>query len=111
MEPDRNNPFKKPPGDPDGENNKPKTNGWVALTIAILVVLAFSTIFNAVSNSQYTSGAFSGVKCRREPKLCTRRQFLPMSQRMISISWQDFCRSMGLVSPADLQLPRTKLWA
>ena len=62
MEPDRNNPIKKPPGDPDGENNKPKTNGWVALTIAILVVLAFSTIFNAVSNSQYTQTTWSDFR-------------------------------------------------
>ena len=51
MEPERNNPNQKPPSNPNGDNNKPKTNGWVALTIAILVVLAFSTIFNAVSTA------------------------------------------------------------
>ena len=67
MEPDRNNPNKKPPNNPGGEdNNKPKTNGWVALTIAILVVLAFSTIFNAVSNSQYTQTTWSDFRTAME---------------------------------------------
>ena len=62
MEPERNNPNRKPPENPNGEDNKPKTNGWVALTIAILVVLAFSTIFNAVSNSQYTQTTWSDFR-------------------------------------------------
>ena len=62
MEPERNNPNQKPPSNPNGDNNKPKTNGWVALTIAILIVLAFSTIFNAVSNSQYTQTTWSDFR-------------------------------------------------
>ena len=62
MEPERNNPNRKPPENPNGEDNKPRTNGWVALTIAILVVLAFSTIFNAVSNSQYTQTTWSDFR-------------------------------------------------
>ena len=62
MEPERNNPNKKPPaGSGEGEN-KPKTNVWVALTIAILIVLAFSTIFNTVSNSQYTQTTWSDFR-------------------------------------------------
>ena len=61
MDPKRNDPNQKPPGQgPQGE--KPRTNGWVALTIAILVVLAFSTIFNAVSNSQYTETTWSDFR-------------------------------------------------
>ena len=61
MDPKHNRPN---PGGPDreGDDNKPKTNGWVALTIAILVVLAFSTIFNAVSNSQYTETTWSDFR-------------------------------------------------
>ena len=62
MEPERNNPNQKPPNKPDGENNKPKTNGWVALTIAILIVLAFSSIFKTVSNSQYTQTTWSDFR-------------------------------------------------
>ena len=62
MEPERNNPNQKPPRDPGGDEQKPKTNGWLALTIAILVVLAFSSIFNAVSNSQYTQTTWSDFR-------------------------------------------------
>ena len=62
MEPERNNPNQKPSaGSGEGEN-KPKTNVWVALTIAILIVLAFSTIFNTVSNSQYTQTTWSDFR-------------------------------------------------
>ena len=61
MDPKHNNPNPTGP-DRDGDGNKPKTNGWVALTIAILVVLAFSTIFNAVSNSQYTQTTWTDFR-------------------------------------------------
>ncbi len=44
------------------EEQKPKTNGWIALTIAIIVVLAFSTIFNTVSNSQYTKTTWTDFR-------------------------------------------------
>ncbi len=50
------------PKSPGSDDQKPKTNGWVALTIAIIVVLAFSTIFNAVSNSQYTKTTWSDFR-------------------------------------------------
>ncbi len=49
-----------------GDDNKPKSNAWVALTIAIIVVLAFSTIFNAVSNSQYTQTTWSDFRAAME---------------------------------------------
>ena len=61
MDPKHNDPNPTGP-DREGDGNKPKTNGWVALTIAILVVLAFSTIFNAVSNSQYTETTWSDFR-------------------------------------------------
>ena len=50
------------PQKPNPDGDKPKTNGWVALTIAILVVLAVSTIYNAVSNSQYTQATWSDFR-------------------------------------------------
>ena len=60
MDPNRNDPNRKSPQGPEGE--KPKTNGWVALTIAILVVLAFSTLFRNISNSQYTQTTWSDFR-------------------------------------------------
>ena len=60
MDPKRNDPNQKPPGQEGGD--KPKPNGWFALTIAILVVLAVSTIFRAVSNSQYTEATWSDFR-------------------------------------------------
>ena len=59
MDPERN---KNNPQNPGPEGDKPKSNGWVALTIAILVVLAFSTLFKAVSNSQYTQTTWSDFR-------------------------------------------------
>ena len=59
MDPERRNPTD-PKGTP--EDQKPRTNGWVALTIAIIVVLAFSSIFNAVSNSQYNQTTWSDFR-------------------------------------------------
>ena len=47
---------------PDPGPDKPKTSGWVALTIAILIVLAVSSIFNAVNNSQYTPATWSDFR-------------------------------------------------
>ena len=41
-------------------------------------------------------GAFSGRKWSRDPKLWIFRQRSPASQRRMSISWQLFCRIMGL---------------
>ena len=44
---------------PGGDGKKPKTNIWVALTIAVIVVLLIGTIYNAVSASQYTKTTYS----------------------------------------------------
>ena len=60
MDPKHNDPNQKPPGQDGGD--KPKPNGWFALTIAILVVLAVSTIFRTVSNSQYTEATWSDFR-------------------------------------------------
>ena len=59
MDSERNNPNNNPKN-PGGD--KPKTNGWFALTIAILIVLAVSTIFNAVSKGQYTEQTWSDFR-------------------------------------------------
>ncbi len=44
------------------DNQPPKTNVWVALTIAILVVILISTIYNSVSASQYTKTTWSDFR-------------------------------------------------
>ena len=59
MESERNKPN---PQKPDPEGGKPKPSGWLALTIAIVVVLAVSTIFRTVSNSQYTKTTWSDFR-------------------------------------------------
>ena len=48
MNPERNNPRK-----PETGGDK-KPSGWVALVIVLVMALAVSSIFTAVSNSQYT---------------------------------------------------------
>ncbi len=63
MDPERSKQNSQKPN-PDGE--KPKTNGWAALTIAILVVLAVSTIFRTVSDSQYTKTTWSDFRSAME---------------------------------------------
>ena len=63
MNPERNNP-------PSGDNDKqPKSNAWVAITIAIVIVLLFSTIYNSVSNSQYNQTSFSDFETAKNAGL------------------------------------------
>ena len=50
MDPNRNDPSQ---NGQSPEGGKPKTSGWAALTIALLIALAFGGIFNTVSESQY----------------------------------------------------------
>ena len=59
MDPERS---KQNPQKPNPDGEKPKPSGWAALTIAILVVLAVSTIFRTVSNSQYTKTTWSDFR-------------------------------------------------
>ena len=65
MDPERNDPNQKKPNQ-NHDGDKPKTNGWVALTIAILVVLAVSSLFNNISNSQYTPATWSDFRAAME---------------------------------------------
>ena len=44
---------------PGNDGKKPKASVWVALTVAIIVVLLIGTIYNAVSSSQYTKTTYS----------------------------------------------------
>ena len=55
MNPERNN----PPSGGNGGDKQPKSNAWVAITIAIVVVLLFSTVYNSVSNSQYNQTSYT----------------------------------------------------
>ena len=55
-----NNEQKNRPGkNPGGDGKKPKPSVWVALTIAIVVVLLIGSIYNMVSSSQYTKTTYS----------------------------------------------------
>ena len=63
MEPNRNDPSRNGPKRPGGgDNRKPSNNRWVALLIAIAIVLAISGIFNSVRNSQYTQTTWSDFR-------------------------------------------------
>ena len=50
------------PNQNGGDKQPPKTNVWVALTIAILVVVLIGTIYNNVSASQYTKTTWSDFR-------------------------------------------------
>jgi ATP-dependent Zn protease len=56
MEPNRNDSNNKPA---EGENQKPKGNIWGRLLITLAIVLVITSIFNAVSKSNYTQTTFS----------------------------------------------------
>ena len=61
---DRNHKDSSPKGPkrPGGNDQKPANNRWVALLIAIAIVLIISGIFNAVRNSQYTQTTWSDFR-------------------------------------------------
>ena len=40
---------------PGGNDKRPKANIWVTLIITVAIILLISTVFNAISNSQYTA--------------------------------------------------------
>ena len=54
MDPKRNDPPKKP----EGDDKKPK-NIWMTIFISVAILLAVISIFNMVSNSQYTETTYS----------------------------------------------------
>ena len=55
-------------GQNDGPNEKkpggdrPKTNFWTPLIIALALVMLFGWIYNMVSNSQYTETSYSDFR-------------------------------------------------
>ncbi len=53
MDPNQNNPPQ------NGSEKRPKTSIWVSLAIAIVVVLLFGTVYNAVRESQYTKTTYA----------------------------------------------------
>ena len=61
MDPKRNNPNQKPPGQGPGDD-KPKTSGIAALLIGLVIALAVSGVFNTVQNSQYTEKTWSDFR-------------------------------------------------
>ena len=61
MDPKRNDPNQKPPGQNPG-GDKPKTNGFFALLVGLLIALAVSGIFNNVQNGQYTEMTWSDFR-------------------------------------------------
>ena len=62
MDPNRKDSSPNGPKRPGGDDHKPGNNRWVALLIAIAIVLAISGIFNSVRNSQYTQTTWSDFR-------------------------------------------------
>ena len=63
MDPNRNNPNKGPQGD----GKRPKGSIWIALIITVAIILIISTVFNAISRSQYTETSFSAAEVSSAP--------------------------------------------
>ncbi len=61
----------------NGNDKRPKTSVWVALAIAIAVVLIIGTVFNAVSESQYTKTTFSDFVKAKENDNLSEVEFQP----------------------------------
>ena len=63
MDQNRNDSSPKGPKRPGGgDDRKPGNNRWVALLIAVAIVLAISSIYNAVRGSQYTQTTWSDFR-------------------------------------------------
>ena len=60
MSSDRNQPPKKPDG------KRPKGSIWITILITVAIVLIISTVYNAVSRSQYTQTTFSDFMAEAE---------------------------------------------
>ena len=58
MDPKRNDPPRNGPNKP-GDDNNPKRNIWLPLIIAVVALIAIGTIYNAISESQYTQTTWS----------------------------------------------------
>ncbi len=53
------NPKNDPRPNKPGDEKRPKANIWVALVITAVIILIISTVFNSISNSQYTLTNYS----------------------------------------------------
>ena len=62
MDQNRNNPSQNGSGKPGSDGQRPAGNRWVALLIALAIVLAISGIYNAVRGSQYTQTSWSDFR-------------------------------------------------
>ena len=62
MDRNQNNPSPNGPKKPGGGDDRKPNNRWVALLIAIAIVLAISSIFNAIRGSQYTQTTWSDFR-------------------------------------------------
>ena len=66
MEPNRNDPSNHNPKKPD--DKRPNKSKWLALVIAVLAVLVFGTVYNAISESQYTQTTWSDFRASMEAR-------------------------------------------
>ena len=66
MDQHRNNPSQNGPNKPDRDGQKPNGNRWVALIIAVAIVLAISGIYNSIRSSQYTQTTWSDFRAAME---------------------------------------------
>ena len=66
MDQHRNNPSQNGPNKPGRDGEKPNGNRWVALIIAVAIVLAVSGIYNSVRSSQYTQTTWSDFRAAME---------------------------------------------
>ena len=66
MDQHRNNPSQNGPNKPGGDGQKPNSNRWVALIIAVAIVLAVSGIYNSIRSSQYTQTTWSDFRAAME---------------------------------------------
>ena len=62
MDQNRKDSSPKGPKKPGGDDHKPGGNRWLALVIAVAIVLAISSIYNAIRGSQYTQTTWSDFR-------------------------------------------------
>ena len=61
MDPKRNNPNQQGPNK-GGNNKNPKSNPWLALVIAVVVLIAIGSLYNVINESQYTQTTWSDFR-------------------------------------------------
>ena len=68
MDQNRNNSSPRGPNKPGGDQPKSGGNRWIALLIALAIVLGISSIYNAVRNSQYTQTSWSDFRAAMDAR-------------------------------------------